>query len=70
MRRSGLSCAMIRPPDPAHVRVRVNACGVCRTDLHVLDGELPGIVYPIIPGHEVVGRVDALGPGVTRPSHW
>ena len=52
-------------PGPGHVRVRVNACGVCRTDLHVLDGELPGIVYPIIPGHEVVGRVDALGPGVS-----
>ena len=39
--------------------------GVCRTDLHVVDGELPDITYPIIPGHEVVGRVDALGPGVT-----
>ena len=52
-------------PGPGHVRVRVNACGVCRTDLHVVDGELPGIVYPIIPGHEVVGRVDALGPGVS-----
>src|SRR5207248_3888984 len=37
----------------------------CRTDLHVVDGELPDIAYPIVPGHEVVGRVDALGPGVT-----
>jgi alcohol dehydrogenase, propanol-preferring len=52
-------------PGPGDVRVKVNACGVCRTDLHVVDGELPGIVYPIVPGHEVVGRVDALGPGVT-----
>jgi propanol-preferring alcohol dehydrogenase len=52
-------------PGPGAVRVRVSACGVCRTDLHVVDGELPGIAYPIVPGHEVVGRVDALGPGVT-----
>jgi alcohol dehydrogenase, propanol-preferring len=51
-------------PDPGDVRVKVSACGVCRTDLHVVDGELPGINYPIVPGHEVVGRVEALGPGV------
>ena len=53
-----------REPGPGEIRVRVAACGVCRTDLHVLDGELPDIPLPIIPGHEVVGRVDALGPGV------
>ncbi len=52
-------------PGPGMVRIRVGACGVCRTDLHVVDGELPDIVYPIVPGHEVVGRVDALGAGVT-----
>jgi alcohol dehydrogenase, propanol-preferring len=52
-------------PGPGDVRVKVSACGVCRTDLHVVDGELPDIAYPIVPGHEVVGRVDALGPGVT-----
>ena len=52
-------------PGPGDVRVKVAACGVCRTDLHVVDGELPDIAYPIVPGHEVVGRVDALGPGVT-----
>jgi alcohol dehydrogenase, propanol-preferring len=52
-------------PSPGTVRVKVSACGVCRTDLHVVDGELPGIHYPIVPGHEVVGRVDVLGPGVT-----
>jgi propanol-preferring alcohol dehydrogenase len=40
------------------------ACGVCRTDLHVLDGELPNPKYPIIPGHEIVGRIDAIGTGV------
>jgi alcohol dehydrogenase, propanol-preferring len=54
-----------RLPGPGEIRVRVAACGVCRTDLHVVDGELPHPVLPIIPGHEVVGRIDALGPGVT-----
>ncbi|CCE01043.1 zinc-dependent alcohol dehydrogenase family protein [Bradyrhizobium sp. STM 3809] len=52
-------------PGPGEIRVRVGACGVCRTDLHVLDGELPDIVYPIIPGHEIVGYVDRIGTGVT-----
>jgi alcohol dehydrogenase, propanol-preferring len=52
-------------PAPGDVRIKVSACGVCRTDLHVVDGELPDIAYPIVPGHEVVGRVDALGAGVT-----
>ncbi|MGH6856479.1 MAG: zinc-dependent alcohol dehydrogenase family protein, partial [Methylocella sp.] len=42
----------------------VAACGVCRTDLHVVDGELPGPKVPIIPGHEIVGRIDAIGAGV------
>src|ERR1700757_864710 len=51
-------------PGPGEVRVKVDACGVCRTDLHVVDGELPNIRYPIIPGHEVVGRVEALGQNV------
>ncbi len=53
-----------RQPGAGQIRVRVAACGVCRTDLHVLDGELPDIALPLIPGHEVVGRIDALGPGV------
>jgi propanol-preferring alcohol dehydrogenase len=53
-----------RRPGPGEIRLRVAACGVCRTDLHLLDGELPDIPLPIIPGHEVVGRIDALGPGV------
>src|SRR5579883_509504 len=53
-------------PQPAagEVRVRVGACGVCRTDLHVVDGELAEAKRPVIPGHEIVGRVDALGDGV------
>jgi propanol-preferring alcohol dehydrogenase len=52
-------------PGPGQVCIRVRACGVCRTDLHVLDGELPQARYPIVPGHEVVGVVEALGPGVS-----
>ena len=51
-------------PGPGQIRLRVTACGVCRTDLHVLDGELPDQKLPIIPGHEIVGRIDALGEGV------
>lgn len=53
-------------PQPAagQLLVEVTACGVCRTDLHLLDGELPGIPYPIVPGHQIVGRVQALGAGV------
>ncbi|MDN4984837.1 zinc-dependent alcohol dehydrogenase family protein [Bradyrhizobium sp. WYCCWR 13022] len=51
-------------PGPGEVRVKVGACGVCRTDLHVVDGELPDISYPIVPGHEVVGRIEAIGSGV------
>lgn len=55
-----------RHPGPGQVRVQVLACGVCRTDLHVCDGELPEPRYPIIPGHEIVGRIDAIGTGVTE----
>ena len=51
-------------PGPAQIRVRVEACGVCRTDLHVVDGELPNLKLPIVPGHEIVGRVEAVGEGV------
>src|ERR1700687_2281203 len=53
-----------RSPGPGEIRVRVAACGVCRTDLHVVDGELPNPKLPIFPGHEIVGRIDAIGPGV------
>jgi propanol-preferring alcohol dehydrogenase len=52
-------------PDDGEIRVTVSACGVCRTDLHLIDAELPNIQYPIIPGHEIVGRVDLIGRGVT-----
>jgi propanol-preferring alcohol dehydrogenase len=53
-----------RLPGPGEIRVKVSACGVCRTDLHVVDGELPNPILPIIPGHEIVGRIDAIGAGV------
>jgi propanol-preferring alcohol dehydrogenase len=53
-------------PGPGGVLVRVSACAVCRTDLHVVDGELPGAKLPLIPGHEIVGRVVKLGGGGAR----
>ena len=52
-------------PGPSDVLVKVLACGVCRTDLHVIDGELPNATIPIVPGHEIVGRVEAVGRDVT-----
>jgi alcohol dehydrogenase, propanol-preferring len=52
------------PPGPGQVRLLVSACGVCRTDLHFADGELPFLDHPIVPGHEIVGTVDAVGEGV------
>lgn len=53
-------------PGPGEVLVRVSACAVCRTDLHVVDGDLPQVKIPVVPGHEIVGRVEALGAGVTQ----
>ena len=54
-------------PQPAagEILIEIEACGVCRTDLHVVDGELPHPKLPIVPGHEIVGRVAALGAGVS-----
>src|SRR5262245_25096040 len=56
-----------RVPEPAagDILLEIAACGVCRTDLHVVDGELPNPKLPIVPGHEIVGRVAALGTAVT-----
>jgi len=66
---AGQPLRMTERPDPVpgsgEVRLKIAACGVCRTDLHVLDGELPAIPYPVIPGHEIVGIVDMLGPEVS-----
>ncbi len=53
-------------PAPGQVRLRVGACGVCHTDLHLVEGEIATPKLPIVPGHQIVGRVDALGEGVTR----
>jgi propanol-preferring alcohol dehydrogenase len=53
------------PVSPDEVLVRIEACGVCRTDLHVVDGDLPLARYPVVPGHEIVGVVERAGSGVT-----
>src|SRR3984957_8686834 len=53
-------------PGPGHVRVRISVCGVCRTDLHLAEGDLPPHRPGAVPGHEAVGVVDACGPGATR----
>lgn len=65
--RSALRWTEVEKPAPAagQVLLRVTACGVCRTDLHVVDGELSHPILPLIPGHEIVGVVEALGEGVT-----
>ncbi|MBS1050623.1 zinc-dependent alcohol dehydrogenase family protein [Gluconobacter japonicus] len=55
-------------PGPDEIRIRIGACGVCRTDLHVVDGELANPTLPIIPGHEIVGRIDKFGSNVTSLS--
>ena len=67
---SGLRAATVPAPvpGPGQVKVKVQTCGVCRTDLHVLDGELPHPKLPLIPGHQIVGTVEALGEGVTSPA--
>ena len=53
-------------PDPRQVLIRISACAVCRTDLHVVDGELPGPKLPLVPGHEIVGTVTEKGSAVDR----
>jgi propanol-preferring alcohol dehydrogenase len=53
-------------PGPDEILVRVSACGVCRTDLHIVEGDLPLVRAPIVPGHQVVGRVEATGSGARR----
>ncbi|MFP4542213.1 MAG: alcohol dehydrogenase catalytic domain-containing protein, partial [Opitutales bacterium] len=55
-------------PKPARgqVLIKVEACGICHSDMFVKDGAFPGIEYPRIPGHEVVGRIETVGEGVSR----
>lgn len=54
-------------PDPGRVLIRVGACGICRTDLHVVEGDLPARKLPLVPGHQIVGRVQQVGEGVDSP---
>src|SRR5262245_9908871 len=63
-----LSSADLPDPEPAEgeILVRIAACAVCRTDLHIVDGDLPNPKFPLVPGHEIVGRVEALGPRAGR----
>ncbi|MCR4283376.1 MAG: alcohol dehydrogenase catalytic domain-containing protein, partial [Bauldia sp.] len=67
--RPGAPLRLEERPVPAagagEILIRVRACGVCRTDLHVVDGELPQTRYPVVPGHEIVGEVAAVGADVT-----
>src|SRR5579871_1150641 len=51
-------------PGPGEIRVRVRVCGVCHTDLHVVEGDLPLPKLPLVPGHQIVGTIDAVGPAV------
>jgi propanol-preferring alcohol dehydrogenase len=65
---SPLQLAEVPMPEPkaGEVRMKVHCCGVCRTDLHVVEGDLPPQKMPVIPGHQIVGTVDALGPDCVR----
>jgi len=56
----------IPDPGPGEVRIKVQACGVCRSDAIIVEGRRPGISYPRVPGHEIAGVIDALGTGVTE----
>lgn len=53
-------------PNPDQILIRVSACGVCRTDLHVVDGELPSPKLPLVPGHQIVGEVEAVGENIAN----
>jgi propanol-preferring alcohol dehydrogenase len=72
LRAVGKPLVLVEQPDPTpgpgELLVRVEACGVCRTDLHIVNGELPDSKLPLVPGHEIVGIVEALGSGVTAPA--
>jgi propanol-preferring alcohol dehydrogenase len=53
-------------PGPSEVRIKVSVCGACRTDLHIVEGELPAHKLPLIPGHQIIGKIDKLGKGITK----
>jgi propanol-preferring alcohol dehydrogenase len=71
LQRPGEPLIFVQRDDPrpsgGEVRVRIASCGVCRTDLHLISGELPNPKLPVVPGHEIVGRIDLVGPGVEMP---
>jgi D-arabinose 1-dehydrogenase-like Zn-dependent alcohol dehydrogenase len=54
----------IPEPGPGHVRIKVHACGICHSDSFTKEGTFPGLQYPRVPGHEIAGLIDAIGPGV------
>lgn len=66
-----LRLAEVPMPSPREdeLLVRVNACGVCRTDLHVVEGELPQRLTPVTPGHQIVGRVEEVGSRASAYAH-
>jgi D-arabinose 1-dehydrogenase-like Zn-dependent alcohol dehydrogenase len=69
--KPGVFTEVSRPlqnPGPNQVRIRVEACGVCHTDSLLVNEEIPNLVYPRVPGHEVIGRIDAIGADVKTRS--
>src|SRR6202051_141815 len=56
----------VSDPGPGQVRLRVESCGVCHSDTATVEGQFPGLTLPRVPGHEVVGRIEAVGPGVSK----
>jgi alcohol dehydrogenase, propanol-preferring len=69
--KPGIFTEVSRPlqePGPNQVRIRVEACGVCHTDGALVNRELPNLTYPRVPGHEVIGRIDAVGSNVKTRS--
>ncbi|TPK59565.1 hypothetical protein FJ546_21060 [Mesorhizobium sp. B2-4-19] len=70
LEKVGAPLKLVDRPDPmpgtGEIRLKVEACAVCRTDLHVIDGDLRHPNLPLIPGHEIVGIVDSVGKGVAR----
>src|SRR5689334_25304765 len=68
LRAVGKPLELEERPDPlpgaGQIAIAVEACAVCRTDLHVIDGELPGPILPLVPGHEIVGKVAAVGAAI------
>jgi len=58
----------IPEPQAGEILLRVRCCGVCHTDLHIVEGEMPPARLPLVPGHQVVAVVERLGPGLTHPA--